>query len=99
MFLLVPAYPGCPGQTAVKWLGYSLSQYVVSADDMLFLVSAISTILLSTNNHNINAISRQCNYVIATAVVLMVQVLTCDLTALGVCRVSCVVAMQQLSVG
>jgi len=20
MFLLVPAYPGCPGQTAVKWL-------------------------------------------------------------------------------
>ena len=19
MFLLVPAYPGCPGQTAVKW--------------------------------------------------------------------------------
>ena len=20
MFLLVPAYPGCPGQTAIKWL-------------------------------------------------------------------------------
>jgi len=20
MFLLIPAYPGCPGQTAVKWL-------------------------------------------------------------------------------
>jgi len=20
MFLMVPAYPGCPGQTAVKWL-------------------------------------------------------------------------------
>ena len=20
MFLLVPTYPGCPGQTAVKWL-------------------------------------------------------------------------------
>jgi len=20
MFFLVPAYPGCPGQTAVKWL-------------------------------------------------------------------------------
>ena len=20
MFLLLPAYPGCPGQTAVKWL-------------------------------------------------------------------------------
>jgi len=20
MFILVPAYPGCPGQTAVKWL-------------------------------------------------------------------------------
>jgi len=20
MFLLVPAYPGCPGETAVKWL-------------------------------------------------------------------------------
>jgi len=20
MYLLVPAYPGCPGQTAVKWL-------------------------------------------------------------------------------
>jgi len=22
MFLLIPAYPGCPGQTAVKWLLY-----------------------------------------------------------------------------
>ena len=25
MFLLVPAYPGCPGQTAVKWLLLLLS--------------------------------------------------------------------------
>ena len=25
MFFLVPAYPGCPGQTAVKWLLLSLS--------------------------------------------------------------------------
>ena len=24
MFLLVPAYPGCPGQTAVKWLSLYL---------------------------------------------------------------------------
>jgi len=25
MFLLVPAYPGCPGQTAIKWLLLLLS--------------------------------------------------------------------------
>ena len=28
MFLLVPAYPGCPGQTAVKWL--LLFRYILS---------------------------------------------------------------------
>jgi len=42
-----------------NWLvyrySYSLSQYFVSVDDTLFLVSAISTILPSTNNNNINA--------------------------------------------
>ena len=31
MFLLVPAYPGCPGQTAVKWL--LLLLLCVDADD------------------------------------------------------------------
>jgi len=35
MFLLVPAYPGCPGQTAVKWL-------------LLFVVKAL--VLLTCTN-------------------------------------------------
>ena len=30
MFLLVPAYPGCPGQTAVKWLLLLLLLLVIS---------------------------------------------------------------------
>jgi len=48
-----------------NWLvyrhSYSLSQYAVSVDDTLFLVSAISTTLLSTQNNNINAnVERKC---------------------------------------
>ena len=45
MFLLVPAYPGCPGQTAVKWL-------------LLLLFSALSLLVgdeevqLSNGNGN-----------------------------------------------
>ena len=32
MFLLVPAYPGCPGQTVVKWLL------------LLFMLQSINTV-------------------------------------------------------
>jgi len=28
VFLLVPAYPGCPGTKAVKWLLYILKRYM-----------------------------------------------------------------------
>jgi len=31
MFLLVPAYPGCPGQTAVKMVVVVVSSYIVKA--------------------------------------------------------------------
>ena len=30
MFLLVPAYPGCPGQMDVKWLLLLLFRYILS---------------------------------------------------------------------
>jgi len=30
MFLLVPAYPGCPGQTAVKWLLSSVNWFLIN---------------------------------------------------------------------
>ena len=51
MFLLVPAYPGCPGQTAVKWLlflAYLLlfiffSATAVSSDAPLVLYSVACT--------------------------------------------------------
>jgi len=39
MFLLVPAYPGCPGQTAVKWL---LLLLVVV--EIVFVVTCIDNI-------------------------------------------------------
>jgi len=39
MFLLVPAYPGCPGQTAVKWLLLLLYVLLMSvAYQQLFIV-------------------------------------------------------------
>jgi len=39
MFLLVPAYPGCPGQTAVKWLFYI--HRVLTANIISYLYSAL----------------------------------------------------------
>jgi len=36
MFLLVPAYPGCPGQLTVKWL-LLLVVVVVDADGVCLL--------------------------------------------------------------
>ena len=35
MFLLVPAYPGCPGQTAVKWL-VNLQAVIIHSSDAVF---------------------------------------------------------------
>jgi len=37
MFLLVPAYPGCPGQMAVKWL-------------LLLLLSSLFTVIVCTRH-------------------------------------------------
>ena len=37
MFLLVPAYPGCPGQTAVKWLLYTSVCTVLYSVSLAFL--------------------------------------------------------------
>jgi len=39
MFLLVPAYPGCPGQTAIKWLLLLLHSFRFT-----FLAAAINTV-------------------------------------------------------
>ena len=39
MFLLVPAYPGCPGQTAVKWLLLLLLTQFCSSSAMSMVAS------------------------------------------------------------
>jgi len=48
MFLLVPAYPGCPRQTAVKWLLYFLLLFfftlVLSSQEMKKLLYAIQKV-------------------------------------------------------
>ena len=38
MFLLVPAYPGCPGQTAVKWLLVDCCQGKLEAEMHLLTI-------------------------------------------------------------
>ena len=41
MFLLVPAYPGCPGQTAVKWLLLPANAHVLHGSSLHILTAAI----------------------------------------------------------
>ena len=45
MFLLVPAYPGCPGQTAVKWL-------------LLYVRERVKEAIYNNNNNIIIIINR-----------------------------------------
>jgi len=50
MFLLVPAYPGCPGQTAVKWL-------------LLLLVTVVaSCISISSSSNKRQALGQYSNW-------------------------------------
>jgi len=44
MFLLVPAYPGCPGQMAVKWL---LLLYYRTSSDSLYVYCTANVLLFS----------------------------------------------------
>jgi len=43
MFLLVPVYPGCPGQTAVKWLLLLLLQNFLIAPRNLLAMTALQS--------------------------------------------------------
>jgi len=53
MFLLVPAYPGCPGQTAVKWL-LLLFLYLIATVALFFLhVTVFFTVLCHVYGFNL----------------------------------------------
>jgi len=39
MFLLVPVYPGCPGQTAVKWLLLLLQNFLIAPRNLLAMAA------------------------------------------------------------
>jgi len=52
MFLLVPAYPGCPGQTAVKWLLLLLlictwNNFLASADFQILNIGVLPTVAVA----------------------------------------------------
>ena len=59
MFLLVPAYPGCPGQTAVEWLllllfnGYLMfpSIFHFAAIMYIFAISALTLLVGRQEGH------------------------------------------------
>jgi len=50
MFLLVPAYPGCPGQMAVKWL--LLSNYQLLYSTVYFTDAVLMHRLMQKKNYN-----------------------------------------------
>ena len=62
MFLLVPAYPGCPGQTAVKWLLLLLlvwqKNYLLLIHFILFL-EWISAVMFC---HVLQTTTKSCDY-------------------------------------
>ena len=51
MFLLVPAYPGCPGQTAVKWL---LLLLLFKKNEKVDFLGAQCGFICVANNDSIN---------------------------------------------
>ena len=55
MFLLVPAYPGCPGKTAVKWLLLlfsALSLLVGNEEEQLSNGNGNNVAYLASNSSN-----------------------------------------------
>ena len=59
MFLLVPAYPGCPRQTAVKWLLLVVVKYKI---ENLYHLKYTNHYIFDINCTNFNKI---CNLVCA----------------------------------
>ena len=58
MFLLVPAYPGCPGQTAVKWL---LLLLLLLSGTRVPIDIAHSAYPIATSLVNVPLYSSECN--------------------------------------
>jgi len=51
MFLLVPANPGCPGQTAVKWLVVFVVFTLFSSQKFFFAFSALTLLAGQQEGH------------------------------------------------
>ena len=51
MFLLVPAYPGCPGQTAVKWQMVVVVVVVVLGDVLAMAWSFVRNVIIDHFRH------------------------------------------------